>query len=354
VAWQTDYAMHASPGFDPAQMVIVDMPERVKDSEKARRYLSALKAQPGVAGVAVSEDPVGRLDYIWTRALKRPGGQAATMEMKSVSANFFELHGIAPAAGRLFKESSDAENDSVPVVLNAVAARELGFGSAEEAVGQTVMFTGFDNVVTAKRIVGIAPELRFRSLRDKPTAVAYDLSTAGTVLNVRASGAPPDIERVALALWPSYFPDAIPRTYRAADVLAVNYEEDARLARLLAVATGIALVIAAFGTYVLSANSVQRRAREIVLRRLHGARRTDIGLLVLREVGALLLAAAVLALPIAAVAINRYLAGYVEHAPIGYWTLLLALSLTWAVALIAIARHTWIAMRMVPVRALRM
>jgi putative ABC transport system permease protein len=114
------------------------------------------------------------------------------------------------------------------------------------------------------------------------------------------------------------------------------------------------LVIAAFGTYVLSANTVQRRAREIVLRKLHGAHRTDIGLLVLREVGALLLAAAVLALPIAAVAIHRYLAGYVEHAPIGYWTLLLALSLTWAIALIAIARHTWIAMRMVPVRALRM
>ena len=28
VAWQTDYALHASPGFDPAPMVVVDMPER--------------------------------------------------------------------------------------------------------------------------------------------------------------------------------------------------------------------------------------------------------------------------------------------------------------------------------------
>ena len=90
------------------------------------------------------------------------------------------------------------------------------------------------------------------------------------------------------------------------------------------------------------------------MRKLHGARRGDIGLLVLREVGTLLLAAGVLALPVATVAINRYLAAYVEHAPIGYWTLLFALSLTWAIALIAIARHTWMAMRMVPVEALRM
>jgi cell division protein FtsX len=353
VAWQTDYAMHASPGFDPSPMVIVDLPERVKDSEKARRFFSALQAQPGVAGVAISEDPIGRLDWSWTRALKRPGGIAATMEMKSVSANFFELYGIAPVAGRLFLAGVDKDDDRVPVVLNAVAARELGFVNAEEAIGQIVMFTGFDNVVTAKRIVGIAPELRFRSLRDQPRATAYELWTAGTALSVRASGVPADIERAAQALWPSYFPDAIPKIYRAADILAIHYADDARMARLLSVATGIALVIAAFGTYVLSANTVQRRAREIVLRKLHGARRSDIGLLVVREVGTLMLAAAVIGLPVAAVAINRYLANYVEHAPIGYWTLLLALSLTLAIALAAIARHTWIAMRMAPADVLR-
>ena len=354
VAWQTRFAMHASPGFDPAPFVIVDMPERARDSENARRFMSALKAQPGVAGVAVSEDPVGRLDYLWTRALKRPGGEAATMEMKSVSANFFELYGVAPLAGRLFSEGRDKENDAVPVVLNAVAARALGFASAEAAVGQTVMFTGFDNVVTAKRVVGIAPELRFRSMRDKPIAVAYDLSMAGTVLSLRAAGTPADIERKARALWPSYFPEAIPRTFRAADVLAANYEEDARLARLLAVATGIALLIAGFGTYVLSANTVQRKAREIVLRKLHGARAADIGALVVREVGALVLAAGVLALPVAALAINRYLAGYVEHAPVAYWTLLLALTLTSVIALVAVTRHIFVAMRMLPVKALRM
>ena len=353
VAWQTDYATNASPGFEPSPMVIVDLPEHVKDSEKARRFLSALQAQPDVAGVAISEDPVGRLDWSWTRALKLPGGMAASMEMKTVSANFFELYGIAPVAGRLFQAGVDKDDDKVPLVLNAVAARELGFASAELAVGQSVIFTGFDNVVSTARIIGIAPELRFRSLRDQPRATAYELRTAGTVLSVRASGAPADIERVAQALWPSYFPDAIPKIYRAADVLALHYADEARMARLLAVATGIALVIAAFGTYVLSANTVQRRAREIVLRKLHGARRIDIGLLVLREVGVLMLAAATVGLPIAAVAIKRYLAGYVEHAPIGYWTLLFALSLTLGIALIAIARHTWIAMRMAPAEVLR-
>ncbi|NGZ87993.1 ABC transporter permease [Duganella aceris] len=354
VAWQTEYAMRVSPGFDPAPLVIVDMPERVKDSEAARRFLSALKAQPGVGDVAISADPVGRLDWAWTWELKRPGGVAATMEMKSVSANFFELYGIAPAAGRLFQAAIDKNDDNIPLVLNLVAARALGFASAEEAVGQTVMYTGYDNTVTARRIVGIAPELRFRSLRDQPRATAYELSSSGTVLSVRAAAATPAaIERTAQTLWPGYFPNAIPKTYRAADVLAAHYADDARMARLLMVATGIALAIAAFGTYVLAANTVQRRAREIVLRKLHGARRGDIGLLVVREVGTLVLAAAVIALPVAALAIQRYLSNYVEHAPIGYWTLLLALSLTLTIALAAVARHTRIAMRMAPADVIR-
>lgn len=353
VAWQTDYANSAAPGFDPTPIVVVDMPGHVRATDKARQFFSALQSQPGVAGVAISEDPVGRLDWSWTRMLKRPRGQSASMEMKAVSTNFFELYGIAPAAGRLFQAGVDKENDAGSMVLNAVAARALGFASAEQAVGQIVSFTGFDNVVVSARVVGIAPELRFHSLRDQPRAIAYALGTAGMVLSARATGAPADVERAARALWPSYFPDAIPKIYRAGEVLRQHYADDVRMARLLAVATGIALAIAAFGTYALSANTVQRRAREITLRKLHGAQRADVGLLMLREIGTLILAAGVIGLPIAAVAIQRYLSGYVERAPVGYWTLLFALALTLVIALSAISRHAWLAMRLSPAEALR-
>lgn len=353
VAWQTDYARKAPPGFDPAGVVVVDLPGHVKDGAAARRMMSAVQALPGVAGVAISEDPIGRLDWIWTRTFKRTGGTPVALEMKSVSANFFELYGIAPAAGRLFRQDMDRDDDTASLVINAVAARELGFGSAAQAVGQVISFTGMDNAVVSARVIGIAPELRFRSLHEHPVATAYQLSTSGNVLNVRAAVPPADIERALATLWPRFYPDALPKIYRAGDVLEAHYVEDARMAGLLAAATGIALAIAAFGTYALSAHAVQRRAREIVLRKLHGARHADIGLLMLREMGWLMLAACVIALPVAAVAVQRYLAGYVEHAPQAHWAWLLALALTGSVALVAVSRHTWLAMRIAPADALR-
>ncbi|KQN78055.1 cell division protein FtsX [Duganella sp. Leaf61] len=353
VAWQTAFALRASPGFDPAPFVIVDLPAPVRDSAPARAFMTALAAQPGVQGIVISEDPVGRLDQAWTRELRREGGPGAGMEMKGVSANFFELYRIAPEAGRLFQTALDKEDDPVPVVLNAIATRDLGFASPQAAVGQVVLFTGFDGKVVRKRVVGIAPDLHFHTLREAPRATAYELWTAGVALSVRASAPAAQVEALVRDLWPRYFPDAIMHTERAGAILAANYADESRLSTLLVIATAIALAIAAFGTYVLSATTVQRRAREIVLRKLHGARSGDIALLVVRDTGVLVLVAAIVGLPLAALAIQRYLAGYVAHAPGGYWTLLLSLAMTVMVALLAIARQARVAMRMAPADALR-
>jgi carbonic anhydrase/acetyltransferase-like protein (isoleucine patch superfamily) len=52
--------------------------------------------------------------------------------------------------------------------------------------------------------------------------------------------------------------------------------------------TAIAMIIAAFGVYVLATDAVQRRTKEIALRKLFGTRRRDIGKLVAKEIGTFL------------------------------------------------------------------
>jgi len=111
--------------------------------------------------------------------------------------------------------------------------------------------------------------------------------------------------------------------------------------------------LAAFGIYVLSAYSVQRSRREIVLRKLHGAGGSDIAMMLAREFSVLVAAGAIVGLPLAAVATQRYLASYTEHAPVAGWTLAAALLLAILVALLATTRHTLTAMRMSPALALK-
>jgi putative ABC transport system permease protein len=110
IYWQTRFAVEASPGFDPAALVVVDLPAGVSaQDEKARGLMTALSQQPELGGIAVSNDPVGRSKQSWSTEIKREGLETEAVDVKSVSANFFEEYGIKPMMGRLFDPKIDKE-----------------------------------------------------------------------------------------------------------------------------------------------------------------------------------------------------------------------------------------------------
>jgi predicted lysophospholipase L1 biosynthesis ABC-type transport system permease subunit len=170
---------------------------------------------------------------------------------------------------------------------------------------------------------------------------------------VRASGDMLALEAAANQLAQQYFPDDVVPVRREPSYFAGNYADDLRLAKLLGMACAIAMLMAAFSIYVLATYSLQRLAKQIVLRKLYGAKRRNIAALVGREFIVLIGIGALIGLPFAAIEIQNYLATFVEHAPIGAWTLLFALILALLVTLLSTLRHTMIAMRLAPAQILR-
>jgi ABC-type antimicrobial peptide transport system permease subunit len=190
-------------------------------------------------------------------------------------------------------------------------------------------------------------------LKEQPGPIVFRVNEKLNVLTVRAAG---DIEAARDAIesvWARHFPNDPPDIESAASIYARNYDEDRRFAKILGLASIVATTLASFGIYVLAAYSVERRSREIVLRKLHGARGRDIGKLVAREFGLLVALGAVAGLPLAWLGIQRYLAGFVERAPMGQWPLLFAFGLIAAVGIAATARQTLRAARMSPALAFR-
>ena len=356
IFWQTRFAMETSPGFDPSKLLVFDLPiGQAAHSDISRGLIEALEQQPAVSGVAAAADPVGRARNPWSTEIRREGGEGVTLDVKSVSTEFFAVYGIKPLAGRLFDPGIDNWGDAEPLVINAMAARALGFPSAQRAVDQTVLFWSqgeHGRKLVTKRIVGVAPEIRFYSLREAPQPLAYDLLD-GATLTVRARGTLADAERAIRSVWSRYYPNSVLEMSPAKDIYAANYSDDARLARLLALSTVIAMLIAAFGTYVLAADAVQRRTGEIALRRLFGASGHEIGRLIAAEVGTIVFLSAAIALPLAALAIARYLSAFTAHTSIAFWTLAYALGATFAVTAFAAAWQAWTAIRLEPVVALR-
>lgn len=232
-------------------------------------------------------------------------------------------------------------------MLNMAALRALGWRSAQQALGQRINGTRL-------RIVGVAPDLRWETLRDPVRPTMYQLARDSRLLTLRMrADAPASLQRDIGAVWRRYYPERELVMRPAAGYYRLAYADDVRLASLLACATAVVFVLAAFGIYVLAAHSVQRRAREIVLRKLHGAGAGDIAALVGREFLLLTAAAALAGLPAAWLAIQRYLAPFAERSPLGEWAPAIALALTLVVVVAATARHTLAAMRLTPIRALR-
>lgn len=355
VSLQTRHAMDAPLGFDPDPLLVANLPigMSAKYTEQPRALREELAQHPAIAGVAVANDALGRTRETWSTDFRRAGGDLVFIEVKGVSANFFELHGIAPLAGRLFNSNDRDEEAGSPLVLNQEAARILGFTSPELALGERMQVRGMQMEMQDHEVIGVAPPIRLNSLRETPPPVVYMITSAGSTLIVKARGSVADAEQAMRDLWPRHLTNAVLRIHHANDAFAESYADDARLARLLALSTLIAMLIAACGAFVLAVDAVQRRTREIALRKLFGARRRHIGRLVARELGTMLLLAAAVGLPVAGVAIARYLAPFSEHTPLAWLALLVALGVATVVVTAAAARQAFLAMRMRPADALR-
>jgi cell division protein FtsX len=339
VWWQARYASQADPGFDPGRQIVLQLPD--KAGKGARHAFKAELARlPAVEGVTAMSEAAGRDGMKIIRGINRPGGQKVPIEQKSVGANFFEVFGLHPLAGRLFSRQGEQG-----VVLNAQGALAMGFTSPEAAVGQILE----DDL----RIIGIAPDLRYQSLREKPGAILYVLDEEQNVLTVRSRGPLAQARAQAEALWLRHFPNDVPSIETASSVFAANYSDDLRQAKLLALASLVATALACSGIFVLSSYTIRRRAREFVLRKLHGAAPRHIGMLVAREWLLLLGLGAALALGPAWLWTERYLAPFVERAPMGCWPWLAAVLGVGGAGLTACVHQAVRAMRLPPALALR-
>ncbi len=343
VDWQARYASRRDPGFDPAPLLVLALPGDPA-SASAHAFKAELARLPGVAGVAGISEAIGRDDNKLISILNRPDGSNLQIELKRVSANVFDVLGVQAVHGRLFDAARDGAGNS-NVLVNAAGAGALGYANAADAVGQMLD--------ARQRIVGIAPDLRYRTLRQKSEPMVYDTDDAQAVLIVRAGADQAAVRAAIEPLWRRHYPNEVLEIASAASVFEKNYSEDRRLAAMLGAASLVATALASFGIYVLSAYSVRRRAREIVLRKIHGATRFDIGRLVGREFAWLLAGGGLLGLPFAWLASERYLSVFIERAPMGAAPQAAALAAVALVALAATARHTLGAMRMLPAAALR-
>ncbi|HWA27373.1 MAG TPA: ABC transporter permease [Lacunisphaera sp.] len=316
-------------GFSKAQMMAF-----------VQRAVERAREVPGVASASATFiAPLGeQASQRWFSVRGSAPGAASTsvVEFNVVAADYFETMNLPLVRGRGFDGRDTASAPKVAIISEALA--RFCFGDADP-VGQPVWIAR-DTNGPPFTIVGVARDAKQRDVREAPMHLLYlpitQSASWDTNLLVRASGNPGAIAtelRRALAGVSADVP------VREITTPQAQLERSLLQERLLAMLSGffgpLALLLAAIGLYGLLAFNVAQRTREIGVRMALGARGGDVLRLVVKQGMVLVAVGAVVGLGAASVLariVRHQLDAISPHDPM---TLLAAVGVLAAVALLA-------------------
>jgi putative ABC transport system permease protein len=204
-------------------------------------------------------------------------------------------------------------------------------------------------------IVGVIKDFHFASLHSPIEPLVLEYSPAMTqflLVKIR-----PGQNRTVLEFLRRKFREIAPRTlfrYRfLSDVFDRNYDLENRVFLLFKVFSIIAIAIACLGLFGLAALAAESRVKEIGIRKMLGASGANLAGMLSSEFLRLVLAANLLAWPLAYIAIRGWLNKFAYRSSISVWTFLLASLAAFSLALLAVGLRVAAATRANPVDSLR-
>lgn len=373
---QTEYARTNDPGYQREGLIQIPNLNRAQIAPLTDTLIREIERIDGVkhaAGTSITPAATTTLNT----SVQVPGRtRPITIGWYGVHPNFFDTMGIRLLAGRKLSRRFANDSTFIPfepegaaepamralaqrganVVVNALAAKQMGFATPAEALGKQIKVNQLPDEygLLPVTIVGVAQDSRFRSLREPVEAMIYQDAGAYRNLVVRYDSADPEgVRRKVEAVWKKLAPEVPFEGEFADDELAELYLTDAARAKTFAGFALLAIIIACLGLFGLAAFTAERRTKEIGIRKVFGARVRDIVRLLAWQFSKPVILANLIAWPAAWWVMRDWLNGFDSRIALGPGPFVMAGLLALAIAIGTIAGHAVKVARLNPIHALR-
>ncbi|GHF19963.1 ABC transporter permease [Kordiimonas sediminis] len=358
---QIEYASRVDLGFDDQNLLVVSgVTADVSDTFK-----QTLLSSPFISAVGRSSDVPTEGSEDRLQILPNAGGEKVTLDGLPIGPDFFSVYNIPLAAGRYL---TNAEPDilrsrleegeyrgAANILINAAGAKVLGFDTPEAAVGYVGQVNLSTSLAFEGRIVGIVQDFHFDSLRSaiRPGVYYVDqMRIPDMTLRIDSKNRDAAISVLEEA-WREFFPSDLLAYREMTQMVEDQYQLDMRLGTMLTGFTILAFVISCLGLYGLAAFMIERRTREIGIRKVLGAAVPDIMGLLLWQFSKPILIAILIAGPFAFLFLQDWLQAFAYRIDLTLLPFIGVCSATLMIGWVTVFGHVLAVSRKPPITAIR-
>ena len=350
---QLTYLQTKDLGIDKNNVVMVRLEGAITGQFEAARQ--ALLQRPGIEQVSRSSAHPLRVatknsNVVWEGKAQE---EKALFTVLRTDAHFARTMKLTLTSGRFFDESRDA--GLLRYVVNESAVQAMGL---ENPIGHPFAFgCDIDDEGSGLgQIIGVVKDFHTGSLVDEaisPLIFRYEPGGANFLLARLGAGQITEALSALAQVHTTFNPDGLFEYTFLDEAYQAYYEDEVILKTLSQVFAFVAIFIACLGLFGLSAFSVQQRTKEIGVRRVLGATKSQVMYILSIEFVKLVVVALVVALPIAYWTMAQWLTSFHYRIDLGIGTLMIAATLSLVIAMITIGYQAQKAIRLDPARSLR-
>ena len=337
------------------QTLVVKRPTSRDFNTVQKSFQEALLKHPGVSEITYSTIAPGEKNSwvkggITLKGKEKLGFQFFQMD---VSPDFFKFFNVKLLAGRnFFNDETNWLGGPKHVILNKEAALALGENNINDVIGQTLWDS--DMKEEMGEVVGIIDGYFQNSLDQevKPTIFNCDQIGYYIFIRIKDTNIKEVVEKVTNE-FRTYFKDQYFEYYFLDDYFNTQYKSHIQLFNSFIIFSIMAVFITSLSLFGLVIASTVSRTKEIGIRKLNGAKVSEILFLINKEYLLLVTVAYFLSIPVIWLALHKWLQSFAYKTTLSWWIFGLTGIIAFGIALLTVSWQSWKAATKNPVEALR-
>ncbi len=348
---QMTFISKAKLGFDKEHLLVIENPYGLGMYERYENYKNNISRHPGVKAVSASENIPGKfLSNIAHTWLSGESGEHRTpVNLIAIDYGLLNLLDVNFINGRDF--SKDITSDQFnSIVITREAANVLGL---TEPLGAKI--NGLHNSSDNQAVIGVVEDIHFKSFKEEISPIVFYLrqwSSSHIVVRVGGNNLASTMRSLEEE-WNNLAPDRLFVYSFVDEIFDKLYTSEKRLSKLVIIFCGLAITISFIGLLSVISLVAQMRTKEIGIRKTLGASGLTVYRMMVREYIYIIIAANVIALPVAYYFLSKWLQQFVYRAEISAFAFVASVFLAFCVGLSAISFRIIKAAKANPVDSLR-